>query len=157
MIAAAHGRRGPSALGLLGVVLATLLLVASLERGGGWRWVAYALVAASLHSPIRSLLPFSLRTGRHCIARRDRATCGRGSRSPRRDDPRRVLLAWMAADRFDIPDGTVALDLLSVGRGAARAIGWNPVLAAAAIAGIVVLFRTRDAVAGAWRGVLVAA
>ena len=38
----------PYALGLLGVVLATLLFVFALERGGGWRWIPYAVVAAAL-------------------------------------------------------------------------------------------------------------
>ena len=38
----------PYALGLLGVVLATLLFVFALERGGGWRWIPYAVIAAAL-------------------------------------------------------------------------------------------------------------
>ena len=38
----------PYALGLLGIVLATLLFAIALERGGGWRWIPYAVVAAAL-------------------------------------------------------------------------------------------------------------
>ena len=38
----------PAALGLLGIVVATLLLVVALERGGGWRWIPYGIAAAAL-------------------------------------------------------------------------------------------------------------
>ena len=38
----------PAALGLLGIVVATLLFVVALERGGGWRWIPYAIAAAAL-------------------------------------------------------------------------------------------------------------
>ena len=147
----------PYALGLLGIVVATLLFVVALERGGGWRWGLYALVGASL--PLTHPLAASVLAahGAALIVRRDR------------DDLRRagialvigtiaagLLLAWMAADRLDAPDGTGGLDLERLGRGMAPATGWNPVLVAAAIAGIVALFRARDTTSASWRGVLVA-
>ena len=140
----------PYALGLLGIVVATLLFVVALERGGGWRWGLYALVGASL--PLTHPLAASVLAahGAALIVRRDR------------DDLRRagialvigtiaagLLLAWMAADRLDAPDGTGGLDLERLGRGMAPATGWNPVLVAAAIAGIVALFRARDTTSAA--------
>jgi mannosyltransferase len=146
----------PYALGLLGIVVATLLFVVALDRGGRWRWGLYAAVAATLpltHPLAASVL---LAHGAALIARRDRddlrhagialvvGTCAAG-----------LLLVWMAADRLDATDGDGQLDLERLGRGLAPAIGWNPVILAAAIAGIVVLFKARDAASGTWLGVLV--
>jgi 4-amino-4-deoxy-L-arabinose transferase-like glycosyltransferase len=146
----------PYALGILGIVVATLLLVIALERGGGWRWGVYALAAAML--PLLHPLAASVLAahGAALIARRDR------------DDLRTAgialvtgtavaacLLAWMAADRFDSSE-LGSLDLERLGRGLASAGGWNPVLAIAAIAGIVFLFRSSHSLSPArWIGVLV--
>ena len=82
--------------------------------------------------------------GAALIALRDRPDLRRaGVGAPRRDGRRRALLAWMAADRYGAPDGAGALDLEHLGRGLARAGGWNPILLAAAIAGLVVLLGGR--------------
>ncbi|MSO96173.1 MAG: hypothetical protein EXQ81_10365 [Thermoleophilia bacterium] len=146
----------PYALGILGVVVATLLLVVALERGGGWRWAPYALAAAAL--PLLHPLAASVLAahGGALIARRDRAdlrTAGIALVSG--TAVAGCLLAWMAADRFD----SSALDSLALdrlGRGLASAGGWNPVLALAAIAGIVFLFRSAHSLSPArWVGVLV--
>ena len=62
----------------------------------------------------------------------------------------------MAADRLDAPDGAGALDLERLGRGLAHAAGWNPILLAAAIGGLVALFLGRSGLPGRWCAVLVA-
>ncbi len=147
----------PYALGLLGIVIVTLLFVFALERGGGWRWIPYAIVGASL--PLTHPLAASVLAahGAALIARRDRDDLLRaGIALAAGTIAAALLLAWMAADRLDTPDGTGGLDLQRLGRGIAHAIGWNPILVAAAIAGIVALFRVRGTASGSWRGVLVA-
>lgn len=146
----------PYALGLLGIVVTTLLFVVALERGGGWRWAPYAVAAALL--PLTHPLAASVLAahGAALIARRDRADLRRaGGALAAGALVAGVPLAWMAADRFDTPDGTGGLDLERLGRGMGHAIGWNPVLSLAAVAGIVALFRARAAAAGSRRGVLV--
>lgn len=148
----------PYALGILGIVVASLFLVVALGRGGGWRWVPYALAAASL--PLLHPLAASVLAahGAALIARRDRADLRSAGVALVAGTAVAVcLLAWMAADRFDAA-ALGALDLASVGRGLAAAGGWNPVLAAAAITGLVFLFRTaHSASPERWVGVLVAA
>ena len=147
----------PYALGILGIVVATLLLVVALERGGGWRWVPYALAAAAL--PLLHPLAASVLAahGAALIARRDRADVRTaGIALVAGTAAAAFLLAWMAADRFDAA-ALGALDLASLGRGVAGAVGWNPVLAVAAVAGIVFLFRAAHTAAPErWIGVLVA-
>ena len=91
----------PYALGLLGVVLATLLFVFALERGGGWRWIPYAVIAAdpAAHPPARRLRARGARRGSDRAARaagsparRHRARPGDGGRrSSARLDGRRPL------------------------------------------------------------------
>jgi mannosyltransferase len=147
----------PYALGLLGIVVATLLFVFALERGGGWRWIPYAIAGAAL--PLTHPLAASVLAahGAALIVLRERAGLRRaGIALVSGTVVAGLLLAWMAADRFDAPDGTGGLDLERLGRGIAPAIGWNPVLAVAAIAGIVALFQARDTASGTWLGVLVA-
>ena len=147
----------PYALGILGIVAVTLLLVVALERGGGWRWVPYALTAAAL--PLLHPLAASVLAahGAALIARRDRADLRTaGIALVAGTALAACLLIWMAADRFDSAQ-LGALDLERLGRGLASGGGWNPVLAIAAVAGIVFLFRTAHSLAPErWIGVLVA-
>ena len=148
----------PAALGILGIVVATLLFLYALERGGGWRWVPYAIAAAIL--PLTHPLAAAVLAahGAALIARRDRAdlrtagialVAGTGVAT--------LLLAWMAADRFDATSDVATLDLERLGRGLAQAGGWSPILALAAVAGLVVLFGPWRGSLGTWVGVLVAA
>ena len=135
MIEASREAR-PYALGLLGVVLATLLLVLALERGGGWRWIPYAVVAAVL--PLTHPLAASVLAahGAALIALRERPDLRRaGVALVAGTAIAGALLAWMAVDRADAPDGAGALDLARLGRGLAHPIGANPVLVVAAAAG----------------------
>ena len=148
----------PYALGLLGVVLATLLFVFALERGGGWRWIPYAVVAAGL--PLTHPLAASVLAahGAALIALRERPDLRRaGIALVAGTVVAGALLTWMAADRFDAPDGAGALDLGRLGRGLVHPIGVNPVLVIAAAAGLYALFALPGARSGRWRGVLVAA
>ena len=147
----------PAALGILGVVVVTLLFVFALERGGGWRWVVYAVAVAAL--PLTHPLAASVLAahGAALLARRDREDLRRaGIALLAGTAVAGLVLAWMAADRFDTVDGTGELDLEHLGRGLAHAIGWNPILLAAAVAGLVILFRQRASGSSAsWRGALV--
>ncbi len=147
----------PYALGLLGIVAATLLFVCALERGGGWRWIPYGVAAAAL--PLTHPLAASVLAahGAALIALRERPDLRRaGTALVAGTAIAALLLAWMAADRLDTPDGAGALDLERLGRGLAHAAGWNPILVAAAIGGLVALFLGRSGAPGRWCGVLVA-
>jgi mannosyltransferase len=147
----------PYALGLLGIVIATLLFVVALERGGGWRWIPYGVAAAVL--PLTHPLAASVLAahGAALIVLRDRRDLRRaGSALLVGTIAAGLLLAWMAADRFDTRDGTGTLDLGRLGGGVTRAAGWNPVLLVAAVAGLVVLLGGRRSTGNRWRGVLVA-
>jgi len=148
----------PYALGILGIVAATLLFTFALERGGGRRWAPYAVVAAFL--PLTHPLAASVLAahGVALIALRDRPDLRRaGIALLAGTAAAALLLAWMAADRFDAPDGAGALDLERLGRGLGHAVGWNPVLVVAAIAGLIALFMGRVTVPCPWCGALVAA
>jgi mannosyltransferase len=147
----------PVALGLLGIVVATLLFVVALERAGGWRWIAYAIAAGIL--PLTHPLAASVLAahGATLIVRRDRPDLRRaGAALLAGTTAAALLLAWMAADRLDAADGAGVLDPGRLGRGLAGALGWNPVLLIAGAAGIVALFRPGNGTDGRWRGVLVA-
>jgi mannosyltransferase len=157
VIEAARDAR-PVALGLFGVVLATLLFVVALERGGGWRWAPYAVAAAAL--PLTHPLAASVLAahGAALLARRDRPDLrSAGIALLAGTAIATLLLGWMAADRLDTADGTGGLDLEGVAHGVGRALGWNPVLTAAAAAGLVVLFGSDARRTRLWRGVLVGA
>lgn len=147
----------PYALGILGIVVATLLLSFAVEHGGGWRWIPYAVAAAAL--PLTHPLAASVLAahGAALVALRDREDLRRaGVALIAGTAVAGLLLVWMAADRIDTPDAAGALDLERLGRGLAHPAGWNPVLVAAAIAGLVALFMGRVAVPCPWCGALVA-
>ncbi len=148
----------PYSLGLLGVVLATLLLVIALERGGGWRWGPYAVVAAVL--PLTHPLAASVLAahGAALIALRERPDLRRaGIALVAGTAIAGALLVWIAVDRADAPDGAGALDVSRLGHGLLHPIGANPVLVVAAAAGLYALFGRPGARPARWRGVLVAA
>ena len=149
----------PYALGILGIVVATLLFVVALERGGSWRWVPYAFAAAAL--PLLHPLAASVLAahGATLIARRDRADRrSAGIALVAGTAVAGCLLAWMAAGRFDARAGAEVPDLARLGPALADASGWNAVLALAAVTGLVVCFRVGHSWSpGRWVGVLVAA
>ena len=67
-----------------------------------------------------------------------------------------VLVVWMAVDRLDAPDGAGGSDLGEIGDGLIRAVGWSPLLAVAAIAGLAALLAGGPAQLPAWKSSLVA-
>ncbi len=147
----------PYALGILGIVVATALFAFALERGGGWRWVPYAIAAAALpltHPVAASVLAAH---GVALLAMRDRtdlrravAALGAGGVAAG------LLLAAAVVDRLEAPDGARSVDLAQVGRGLAQMAGWSPVLVVAATAGLFAFFSGRAGVDGRRRGALVA-
>ena len=147
----------PYAAGLLGIVLATLLFLWALERGGGLRWGLYAVAAACL--PLTHPVAASVLAAHAVvlIVLRDRRPELRaaGVALLVASVVAGLLLGWMAADRHGDVDGTDGLTLERVARGLEHAFGWNPVLAAAAVAGLVLLFGFADDVRRRWVGVLV--
>ena len=147
----------PYAAGLLGIVLATLLFVWALERGG-FRWGPYVVVAALL--PLTHPLAASVLVaqGVALIAVRDRRPDLRaaGIALVVGGALAAVLLGWMAVERYGDADGAGALSLNRVARGLEHAFGWNPVLVAGAATGLVLLFGFVGDARRRWVGALVA-
>lgn len=146
----------PYAAGLLGIVLATLLLVWALERGG-FRWGLYVLVAAAL--PLTHPLAASVLVahGVALIAMRGRPELRAAAIALVVGSVvAALLLGWMAADRYGDADGAGALSVDRVVHGLEHAFGWNPVLVVGAVAGLVLLFGFLEDVRHRWVGVLVA-
>ena len=148
----------PYAAGLLGIVLATLLFVWALERGGGLRWGMYAIAAACL--PLTHPLAASVLAAHAVvlIVLRDRRPELRaaGVALLLGSVVAAMLLGWMAADRHGDVDGARSLTLDRVAHGLAHAFGWNPVLAVGAVAGIVLLIGFAEDARRRWVGVLFA-
>jgi mannosyltransferase len=140
----------PYALAILGVVLSTLLFVVALERGSaGWA-VAYAVSVA--------LLPFLHPAAASVVAAHLVAAIVRDRRASL------ALLAAVAGCAVAVPvlvvvgldrsDENGGLDLGDLAEGVARAAGWNPVLVALAVLGVVfAAVRLREA--ALWKAVLV--
>ena len=131
----------------------------ALERGGGWRWIPYAVVAAAL--PLTHPLAASVLAahGAALIALRERPDLRRaGIALVAGTVVAGALLAWMAVDRFDAPDGAGTLDLGRLGRGLVASDRCEP---RARDRGRGRPLRRSSAVPrcplGRWRGVLVAA
>ncbi len=145
----------PYALGLLGIVVATLLLVAALEHRRPWWWLLYGIACALLpltHPLAASVL---LAHGLTLVVRRERHGAGVGV-AVAGMAVGAVIVAWLAIDRFDAPGGTGGLDLARVGDGVIRANGWSPLLALAAVAGLAALLAGGPSQAPAWTSSLVA-
>jgi mannosyltransferase len=147
----------PYALGLAGIVLATLLFSWALERGGGARWIAYGAVAALL--PLTHPLAASVLVAQGAALvtlRHDQRLRRAGAVLLAASAAAALLLVWMARDRHGTPDAAGIVDLERLARACPHAAGWSPVLLAAAVAGLVALFTRSRSSTGLWRGVLVA-
>lgn len=147
----------PYALGLLGIVAATLALVLALERRRASWWALYAVacVALPLAHPLAAavLAAHAAAIVSHPEWRRSRlaaACAGAGAALAV------LVVAWAAADRLEAPEGTDGLDLTAVSHGLLRATGWSPVLVAAALAGLYALVARRSTPEPAWKPALVA-
>ena len=148
----------PYALGLLGVVLATLLFVLALERGGGWRWVPYAVAAAAL--PLTHPLAASVLAahGAALIALRERRTAARGHRARRRDGDRRRAARVDGGRPLRRARRRRCARSLPARPRAARPIGCESRAGGRCCgAGSTCSSRRAGARSGRWRGVLVAA
>lgn len=145
----------PYALGLLGIVVATLALVLALERDRGWWWVLYgvACVALPLTHPLAAsvllahVAALATRRGPH-RSRVGLATAAAGLALSA------AIVAWLALDRSGTAGGSE--DLASFGRGLLAAIGWSPVLVAAAVAGLASIAAGRPTRVPLWKTSLVA-
>ena len=144
----------PYALGILGVVAATLALALAVERGGTWRWGLYAVACATL--PLTHPLAAS------ALLAHGAALAVIGERARRGllvVTPGAILAAaaigWMAVDRHAAPDGTQGLHLPELGRGVLAAFGSSPVLAVAAAAGLAGLWAGRIPGGSAWKAALI--
>jgi mannosyltransferase len=147
----------PYALGLLGVVVATLLLVAAVECRSPWLWALYAIACVVLpltHPLAASVL---LAHAAALVVRPRRRDAGAGVFIAAAGlAVAAVIVVWLALDRLDAPDGTGGFDLGEVGNGLIRAAGWSPLLAVAAIAGLAALLAGGPAQPPAWKSTLVA-
>ncbi len=146
----------PYALGMLGVVVATLLLVVALEHGGRTRWLAYGIAAVALPLAHPLAAAALLAHAAALVVRRDRVDVRlAGAALVVGLAVTGLLLGWMALDRHGDRTTAPALDLERLGRALAQPLGWNPFLVVAAVAGLVALFVVAQP-ARIWGGVLVA-
>jgi mannosyltransferase len=154
---AAAREAAPYALGLLGVVVATLLLVVALGHRRAWLWVLYAVACALL--PLTHPLAASVLIAHGAALMTDRdwrstrlavgaTTAGMALAA--------ALVALMSVDRLDTPDGTSGFDLAAMGRGLLGGSGWSPVLVVGALAGLAALVAGGPTQAPAWQTTLVA-
>lgn len=146
----------PHALGVLGVVAATLALAAAVQRDATWPWVVYALLAAALPLTHPLAAGVLLAHGAALAVRRQSIVHRRGGLAVAAGGAAAaLLLAWMAADRLDAADGSGGLELTELADGGMRALGWSPVLLVAALAGLVALVTGRTTAPAAWKVALV--
>jgi mannosyltransferase len=154
---AASREAAPYALGLLGIVVATLLLVTAVERRRPWWWALYGLACILL--PLTHPLAASVLLAHAAALVVWHERRGNGARVVAAGigmAVAAVMVGWMAVDRLDAPDGTSGFDLGEIGDGLIRAVGWSPLLAVAAIAGLAALLAGGPTQLPAWKSSLVA-
>jgi mannosyltransferase len=148
---------GPLALALAAMLLSSALFARAVERGNVVWWAVYAVSAA--------LLPLTHPVAAGALAAQVLALAvGRREIELRLALPAvgvailesALLLTAAVIDRADAEDGAGPLALEDIGVGAARALGWSPIVAALAIWGAVVLHRRSGDRFGDWRSALVA-
>jgi mannosyltransferase len=146
----------PYALAVLAVALSTLLLVVAIDRGRAW-WALYAVSVA--------LLPLAHPIALSVLA----AQCAALAFHPLRRALLRpagvaigcalllvaVPLAAAADDRLGDAHVGGRLDLPELAIGLSRAAGWNPLLVALAVWGLVAIALGRAPGAARWKAVLV--
>ena len=146
----------PLALALAAMLLSTALFARAVERGNSLWWAVYAVSAA--------LLPLT-----HPIAASALVAHIAAIAVGRREIDLRLALPAVAIavvesglfltaaviDRADAPDGAGRLELADVAVGLGRGVGWNAVVAALAVWGVVVLVRRTGDGTGRWKPVLV--
>ena len=146
----------PLMLALAAMLLSSALFARAVERGNAVWWAAYAVSAA--------LLPLT-----HPIAASALVAHVAAIAVARREIDLRLalpaaavavvesglFLAAAVIDRADAPDGAGALELADIAVGLGHGVGWNAIVAALSVWGIVVLVRRTSPGEGRWQPVLV--
>ncbi len=148
---------GPLALALAAMLLSSALFARAVERGNVIWWAVYAVSAALLpltHPIAASALVAQLAA--LAVARREvdlRLALPAAGVAVLESG---LFLAAGVLDRADAADGAGPLELVDLGVGLARGVGWNVLVAGLAVWGIVTLYRSTSRDAGRWKPVLVA-
>jgi hypothetical protein len=148
---------GPLALALAAMLLSSALFARAVDRGNALWWAVYAASAA--------VLPLTHPVAASALAAQILAlTVGRREVELRLAVPAVAIatlesvffLTAAVIDRIDAADGAGPLELQDVLIGAGRGLGWSPVVAVAAVWGVVMLVRrASDDGRGLWKPALV--
>ena len=148
---------GPIALALAAMLLSSALFARAVERGNAMWWAVYAVSAALLpltHPIAASALVAQLAA--LAVARREvdlRLALPAAGVAVLESG---LFLTASVLDRRDAVDGAGPLELVDLGVGLGRGIGWNVLVAGLAVWGIVTLYRASTDGEGRWKPVLVA-
>jgi mannosyltransferase len=147
----------PLALALAAMLLSSALFARAVERGNAVWWAVYAASAALLpltHPIAASALVAHLAA--IAVARREidlRLALPAAAVAVVESG---LFLAAAVIDRADAPDGAGPLELADIAVGLGHGVGWNAIVAALSVWGIVVLVRRTSPGEGRWKPVLVA-
>ncbi len=147
----------PLAMALAAMLLSSALFARAVERGNAVWWAVYAVSAALLpltHPIAASALVAQLAA--IAVARREidlRLALPAAAVAVVESG---LFLAAAVIDRTDAPDGAGPLELADIAVGLGHGIGWNAVVVALSVWGIVVLVRRTSPAEGRWKPVLVA-
>jgi mannosyltransferase len=148
---------GPLALALAAMLVSSAFFARAVERGNAVWWAAYAVSAALLpltHPIAASALVAQLvALG---VARREvdlRLALPAAGVAVLESG---LFLVAAILDRADAADGTGPLEPADLAVGVGRGLGWNAIVAALGVWGIVTLYRASGRGPGLWRPVLVA-
>jgi mannosyltransferase len=148
---------GPIALALAAMLLSSAFFARAVERGNAMWWAVYAVSAALLpltHPIAASALVAQLAA--LAVARREvdlRLALPAAAVAVLESG---LFLTASVLDRRDAVDGAGPLELVDLGVGLGRGIGWNVLVAGLAVWGIVTLYRASTNGEGRWKPVLVA-
>ena len=147
----------PLTLALAAMLLSSALFARAVERGNAVWWAVYAVSAALLpltHPIAASALVAHLAA--IAVARREidlRLALPAAAVAVVESG---LFLAAAVIDRADAPDGAGPLELADIAVGLGHGVGWNAIVAALSVWGIVVLVRRTSPGEGRWKPVLVA-
>ena len=141
---------------LAAMLLSTALFARAMERGNAVWWAVYAVSAALL--PLTHPIAASA-----LVAHLAAIAVGRREIDLRLALPAAaiavvesgIFLTAAVIDRADAPDGAGSLELGDIAMGLARGVGWNAIVVALSVWGIVVLVRRTSDGDGRWKPVLV--
>lgn len=147
---------GPLALALAAMLLSSALFARAVERGNAVWWAVYAVSAALLpltHPIAASALVAQLAA--LVVARRVvdlRLAIPAAGVAVLESS---LFLAAGVLDRADAVDGAGPLELGDIAVGMGRGLGWNAIVAALGVWGLITLHRRSEGRDGAWKVVLV--